>query len=156
LVRRDLQQQTVYDADGRVLQSLANHFLDRSEQIRDKIQVFIADRLVASAAAVKQAIDDSQRLSDASSAPSREHAGQLLQSVYFRTQQADYFFEQSNEPDAKALGEIARRWYQKALQFVDTDPGISENYAHAAEQLITALESLAQGQVSMRAKGGER
>jgi hypothetical protein len=156
--RRRLQEQTVYGPDRQMLLSLASAYLDRSEQAnRNRKQRFQADRLFASAAALEHAIDFSQRLSDARSAPSHDQANARIEAVYFRTRQADYFLERSSEPGAKPLPELARRWYQKALQFLDTDPGTSENYANAAAQVVAALECLAQANVPLQgAQKGHR
>jgi len=151
-----LQDQDVFDGDSRTLRLLGVKTLDRSEQLLRKKKLFIADRLLASATAMEHAIEAAQRLSDASAAPSREHASQRLETVYFRAQQADYFAERSGEPDAATLPQIASRWYQKALRFLETDPGTSENYADAAASVVSALENLAQANVPASGSGKAR
>ena len=151
IVRRRLQAEPVFGYDRQMLLSLATAWLDRSEQAdRNKKKRFVADRLFAGASALQKAIDYSQRLSDSRSGLTREQANTRIESIYFRTQQADYFLEKSGDPAAKPLPDLARRWYQKALQYLESDPGTSENYANAAGAIVSALECVAQATVPVR------
>ena len=113
----------------------------------NKKQRALAARWLASAAALQQAIDLSRRPPDRKSASTPEQARTRVQSVYFRVQQADYFLETSGEPGAQPLADLARRWFQKSLQLLDSDPAGSENYADATARVVAALESLAQANV---------
>jgi hypothetical protein len=151
MVRRRLKGDHLTGDDGQLLVSLATSYLDRSAQAeRNKKQRVLAARWFASAAALQQAIDLLQKPLDSKSPVTRERADAQIETVYFRLRQADDFLKTSDEADAKPLADISRRWYQKSLQLLESDPADSERHANAATLLIAALESLAQASALQR------
>ena len=79
----------------------------------------------------------------------RSHAcaAEHLQRVYFRLQQADYFARNTGE-DAKQLPELARKFYERALQAYDRrDWRAADEFAKSADDTIRGLENLAQAAI---------
>jgi hypothetical protein len=68
-----------------------------------------------------------------------------LQRVYFRTQQADYFLNQSHDARVTSFPKWARDFYQQALRAYDQkDMWAADENAKCADEVVTALENLAQ------------
>jgi hypothetical protein len=72
-----------------------------------------------------------------------------LQRVYFRTRQADYFLAQSHDPRAASFPKWATDFYQLAVRAYERKDMVAagEN-ARCAEEVVKALESLAQAAAS--------
>jgi hypothetical protein len=65
--------------------------------------------------------------------------------VYFRTREADYFVQEIHDSSASPLVSLARQYYQRAVESYDrSDFRAADEYGKMAEELVRALESLAQ------------
>jgi hypothetical protein len=68
-----------------------------------------------------------------------------LHRVYFRTQQAEYFFRQSHDSNADGLPRWARDFYELAVRAYDRKEWVSaDENAKCADEVVNALENLAQ------------
>jgi hypothetical protein len=82
--------------------------------------------------------------------PPAEEIKDHLQRVYFRTQQPDYFLQQSQDPRAASFPKWARDFYQLALRAYDRKDMIAaDENAKCADELVKALENLAQAATPM-------
>jgi len=145
-LRRRLQDLgTPTDPQTRLLQSLAQTYLDRSDSARrNRDQFFLADRLVTSAdSLIRAATLLHQAPSEETAAPTTQDLNDRLDRLYFRLQQADYFYEQSGDASAKPLPDLARTLYRQALQSTDDSPAVALQTSRAASEVVNALESLA-------------
>ncbi len=134
-------------------------YLDRAEKALKADRPFVADRLLSVANALRHIAQIRERLHDPDRARDHERdhspgpegdrnlpppAG-ALQWVYFRVQQADFFYEQSNDPEAKAFPKWAKDFYQLAVRDIDRQDAIAaEANARCAEEVVRVLENLAQ------------
>lgn len=152
-VRRRLQELgNPKDDNTKLLQALAQSYLDRSDSVRrDRSRAFLADRLVSSADSLVHAAGLLRFSSiEDTPVPRPEELNQRLDRLYFRLQQVDYFYEQSNDTSAKPLPDLARTLYRQALQATDGDPISSITLARASGDVVNALESLAQSAQPLR------
>lgn len=132
----------------------ANSCLERAQKRLAQNQIFTASRMAGAAATLTRALDRLQHREDAPPPPlpPGHDLGEHLVQVYFRVRQADYFLQQSHDAGAKPLAELARRFYEQARQAFDKNQAKqAEDYAGAAEDMVQALEFLAQSTV--RASG---
>jgi hypothetical protein len=134
--------------------SEANACLERAQKQLARNQVFAASRLAEAAEELSHALDQLQRRGDPAEVtlPPRLDLHRHLIEVYFRVRQADYFYQQSRDKSAQTLAELARRFYQQARQAFDQQhPGPAMEYADAADDMVRALEFLAQSAVKANA-----
>lgn len=128
--------------------------LQRARKQLSRNQIFTASRLAGAAEELSHALDRLQRRGDpaeATSPPCLDLHRHLIE-VYFRVRQADYFYQQSRDKRAQTLAELARRFYQQARQAFDQQhPGPAIEYADAADDMVRALEFLAQSAVKANA-----
>jgi hypothetical protein len=162
--QHNLAQQSPVGTTEEEIFSEANTCLQHAQKQLARNQVFTASRLAAAAAALSRALDGLQRREDpvAPPLPPRQDLRGRLIEVYFRVRQADYFSQESPDKNAKPLAELARRFYELARQAFDRNQARhAEYYAGAAEDLVQALEFLAQSAVGASgppplAEGGRR
>ena len=142
-VQRRLADAKPADATGKNILALAKVYLARSEQERSS--PFAATRFLVAADALSQAVEHQQHLFQKGGPPppGRAELTRHLERVYFRLQQADYFVKQSVDPNAETIAGFARRYYQEALR-AGADLRTADECAKSAEELMRALESLAQ------------
>jgi hypothetical protein len=139
-------------------------YLDRAEKALKSDRPFVADRLLGAANALRHIAQIRERLHEPDRAQDRERAHAPgpegnwnfpppagdLQRVYFRVQQADFFYQQSNDPEAKAFPKWARDFYQLAVREMDRQDSVAaEANARCAEEVVRALENLAQAAAPM-------
>jgi hypothetical protein len=129
---------------------LAKLYLKRSES-QEPTFPFVATRYLAVADALERAAEHQQALaqepSQKSGPPPPDRAGIMdrIGRVYFRLRQADYFVEQSADPNAGILAGYARHYYELALRGAsEPDLRIADECVKSTEDLMRALESLAQ------------
>ncbi len=150
-------------------------YLDRAEKSLKSGQPFVCDRLLSTAdslrhiALLREQLHEPDRTQehdrspapdavhevDRPRGPDRFHEGPVssagaLEWVYFRVQQADFFFEQSHDTEAKSFPKWARDFYQLATRDIERqDMVAAEVNARCAEEVVRALESLAQAAAPM-------
>ncbi len=111
-------------------------------------QSFRADRLAEAADALLHVAEHQEHLRTGGGPkgpPSPEELQNHLQRVYFRTQQAEYFFHQLQDHEAAALPAWSRDFYQLALRAYERRDWIAaDENAKCADEIVRALESLAQ------------
>ena len=145
-VRRKLAEvRPTGDVTNKIL-ALARVYLERSER-NESGSPFAATRHLAAADALVHAAEHQQHIPEKTGPPppDRSELARHLDRVYFRLQQADYFVKQSADPNATTIASFARQYYQDALRASDLpDPRVTDGCAKSAEDLIRALENLAQ------------
>jgi len=142
-------------------------YLDRAEKALRSDQAFVCDRLLATAeslrrvAQVREDLHEPDRIRERELAPrpgrpgSEEDRGTPraagdLERVYFRVQQADFFYEQSHDTEAKAFPKWAKDFYQLSVRAMDRqDPVAASANARCADEVVQALENLAQAAAPM-------
>jgi hypothetical protein len=153
----------------------AKVYLDRAEKSLRSGQPFVCDRFLNAAdslrhiALLRERLHEPDRTAehnrnpapdavhdgDGPPGPDRFHEGppspaSALEMVYFRVQQADFFYEQSHDSEAKAFPKWARDFYQLAARDIERqDMLAAEVNARCAEEVVRALESLAQAAAPM-------
>jgi hypothetical protein len=124
-LRRQYSDPRPADPERQVLLWHSSVYAGKADQIWRTAQPYIADRTLAAAEALF-------------------HARHLAQ-VYFRTRQADYFLQEIHDNAASPLVSLARQYYQRAVQSYDRpDFRGADEYGKTAEELVKALENLAQ------------
>ena len=123
-------------------------YLKAAEKAIHSGRYFAADRLVDAADALARVADHQQHLrqgGDLTRPLSADEVQRHLERVYFRTQQADYFFEQARDPKAASLPQWARDFRQLAVKAFDRrDLVAADENAKCADDVVKALEDLAQ------------
>lgn len=129
-------------------------FLASAEQSIHSGHRFEADRLAEAADSLIRVAEHQEHLRapDGPKGPPASSAELIrdhLQRVYFRTQQADYFLNQSHDSRAAYFPKWARDFYQLALRDYDRKDFIAaDENAKSSDDVVRALESLAQAGVS--------
>jgi len=149
-VGRKLTQVRPTDAVTKRILALAKMYLDRNEAEKNK-SAFLANRHLAAADALVHAAEHQQHILEKSGPPPPDgtEVARHLDRVYFRLQQADYFAKQSGDANAREISSFARQYYQNALHAAQIpDLRMADECAKSAEDLMRALENLAQATVS--------
>lgn len=149
-IRHDLAQRSAVGATEKEILAEAKSCLQHAQKQLDRNQVFAASRLTGAAESLARALDLLQHRGDspAPPPPPGQNLNEHLIQVYFRVRQVDYFLQQSHDSGAKPLAELARRFYEQARQAFDRNQARqAEDYAGAAEDMVQALEFLAQSAV---------
>ncbi len=150
-------------------------YLDRAEKSLKSGQPFVCDRLLSAADSLRHIALLRERLhepdpsaehdrtpapdavhdGDRPPGPDRFHDGSpspagALEMAYFRVQQADFFYEQSHDAQAKPFPKWAKDFYQLAARDIERqDMVAAEVNARCAEEVVRVLESLAQAAAPM-------
>jgi len=140
------------DPERRTLLSWSGSYANRAEQIWRAGQPYIADRTLAGAEALVHTSDHLEHLRleinkdpPGPPPPPAEAVSRHLADVYFRTREADYFLQEIHDSSASPLVPLARQYYQRAVESYDrSDFRAANEYGKMAEELVRALESLAQ------------
>lgn len=147
-LRRKVQGTHAADATAQRALQYSRLYLDRAKKALQADKPFVADRLVAAADSLSHIADHQRHLRDEDrpkQPPPPDDIAGHLQRVYFRTRQAQYFLEQANDPEAKALPKWARDFYQLATRAYERhDLVAADENAKCAEEVVKALENLAQ------------
>lgn len=146
-LRRRLTDPRPADPEQQVLLSDSGVYAGKADQIWRTAQPYIADRTLAAAEALFRASDHLERLKEPAGPPPSAAAevSRHLAQVYFRTRQADYFFQEIHDNAASPLVALARQYYQRAVQSYDrSDFRGADEYGKTAEELMKSLENLAQ------------
>ena len=137
------------DPERQVLLRHSEVYANKADQIWRTAQPYIADRTLAAAEALFHASDHLEHLKaplgPGPPPPPAEDVSRHLAQVYFRTRQADYFLQEIHDNSASPLVSLARQYYQRAVQSYDrSDFRGADEYGKTAEELVRALENLAQ------------
>ena len=136
------------DATAKRAVEYSRMYLKKAQAAQGQRQQFVADRLADAADALLRVAEHQQHLRTGGGPkgpPPAPNIQSHLQRAYFRTQQAGYFFEQSKDRQAAALPDWAHAFYQLAVRAYDRqDLLAAEENAKSAEDIVKALESLAQ------------
>ena len=146
-LRRQFAEPRPSEPERQVLLSHSEVYANKADQIWRTAQPYIADRTLAAAEALFHASDHLEHLKapPGPPPPPAEEVSRHLAQVYFRTRQADYFLQEIHENSASPLVSLARQYYQRAVQSYDrSDFRGADEYGKTAEELVKALESLAQ------------
>lgn len=123
-------------------------YLESANKAFHSKQPFAADRFAAAADALLHVAEHQQHLNaqnNPKGVPPPDAVRNHLQRVYFRVQQAGYFFEQAHDSRAASFPQWARDFYQLALRAYDHQNFIAaDENAKCAEEVVMALENLAQ------------
>jgi hypothetical protein len=148
-LRRQLEYMHPVDPERQTLISQAGVLANKADQIWRTQQPYIADRTLAAAEALFHASGHLEHLTNSQGfpppPPPPEDASRHLAQVYFRAREADYFLEEIHDASATPLVTLARQYYQRAVQSYDhSDLRGADEYGKTAEELVKALENLAQ------------
>ncbi len=146
-LRRQIAEPRPADPERRALLWQSEFYVTKADQIWRTSQPYIADRTLAAAEALLHASDHLEHLKEPAGPPPppAEEVSRHLAQVYFRTRQADYFLQEIHDNAASSLVTLARQYYQRAVQSHDrSDFRGADEYGKTAEELVKALESLAQ------------
>lgn len=150
-LRRQLEYVRPADQERQTLLGHSGVYANKADQIWRTQQPFIADRTLAAAEALFHASDHLQHLANPPGfpppppPPPAEDVGRHLGQVYFRTREADFFLQEIHDNAASPLVSLARQYYQRAVQAYDrSDLRGADEYGKTAEELVKALENLAQ------------
>jgi hypothetical protein len=150
-VRRHLEEIEPKDPDSKMLLGVARRTLNEVGERPEEKDILSSDRRIAAADAFLHAAERAIHLTEGPKGPvpqPREIA-EHLQRVYFRQQQADFFASAGNEPDAKRLSGLARKYYEEARKAYDSGGWFAaDEYAKSADDTIRGLENLAQAAVA--------
>jgi hypothetical protein len=142
-VRQRLTDARPADEASRNILALARTYLEKSESLQFG-SPFAATRLLVVADALIRAAEQHPEQKDGPPPPTRAEITGHIERIYFRLQQVDYFVNQSADPNARAIADFARRYYQGALRAADTgDFRSADEYARSTDELMRALENLA-------------
>jgi hypothetical protein len=146
-LRKQLANTRQPDTERQTLLWHCGIYADRADQISKTSQPYIADRTLAAAESIFHAADHLEHLKESQGPPPppAEDVSRHLSQVYFRTRQADYFLQEIRDNSASPLAALARQYYQRAVQAKDrSDLRGADEYGKTAEELVKALENLAQ------------
>ncbi len=146
-IRRKMDSTKPVDLTAQRALEYGRGFLANAESALRSDQPFRADRLAGAADSLLHVAEHQEHLrGDGPKGPPPAGAMQdQLQRVYFRTQQANYFFAQSRDPRAKSFPQWARDFYQLAVRDSERKDFIAaDENAKSSEDIVRALENLAQ------------
>jgi hypothetical protein len=147
-VRRKLKYTNAVNLTAERALKYSRGYLDSAERALRSGQSFAAGRLAEAADALLHIAEHQQHLRTGGGPkgpPPTKEMKDHLERVYFRTQQADYFLNQSHDPQAASFPKWARDFYQVALRAYErSDMVAADENAKCAEEVVRALENLAQ------------
>jgi len=144
-VRQRLTEARPAAEPSRKILALAKAYLEKSESLEGG-SPFASTRVLIAADALIRAAEHQQHLQqkDGPPPPVGSEIMRHVERVYFRLQQADYFVKQSADPNAPAIADFARQYYQAALRAADNgDLRTADESAKSTDELMRALENLA-------------
>ena len=106
-----------------------------------------ADRLAAAADSLLHVAEHQEHLraGDGPRRPPPAAGNDQLQRIYFRIQQANFFYDQSHDPRAASLPQWARDFYQLAVRASERNDFVAaDQNAKSSDDIVKALENLAQ------------
>ena len=162
-LRRQLDSTRPPDPERQMLLWHSAVWANKADQIWRTQQPYIADRTLAASEALFRASDHLQHLAGSPGLPPppppppAEDVARHLGQVYFRTREADYFLQETHDNAASPLVSLARQYYQRAVQAYDrSDLRGADEYGKTADELVKALENLAQAATIAPGPGARR
>ncbi len=147
-IQRKLDSTKAVDVTAQRALQFSRGYLANAKKAFRSDQPFAADRFAEAADALLHIAEHQQHLRTGGGPKGPPPASEIedhLQRVYFRTQQADYFLQQSHDPQAGSFAKWARDFYQLAVRAYERkDLVAADENAKCAEEVIKALENLAQ------------
>lgn len=147
-IRRKLSSTKAVDVTAQRALQYSHEYLESAEKALRSGQSFVADRKAEAADALLHIAEHQQHIRKGggpNGPPPAEEIRAHLEQVYFRTQQADYFFREANDAKVASFPKWARDFYQLALRAYDRKDLIAaDENAKCAEEVVKALENLAQ------------
>ncbi|HLH40379.1 MAG TPA: hypothetical protein VKX39_14610 [Bryobacteraceae bacterium] len=149
-LRRQLEYTHSADPERQTLLWNSGVYANKADQTWRTQQPYIADRILAAAESLFRASDHLQHIAGAPGfppppSPPAEDVSRRLAQVYFRTREADFFLQEIHDNSASPLVSLLRQYYQRAVQAYDrSDFRGADEYGKAAEEIVKALENLAQ------------
>jgi len=149
-IRNRLERNAPATPEQKELASYVQRYLDDAGRVLAAGRRFQAQRLEDAAEACRRPIDHLQRIAIPNQAkpPGPNPPGNpedRLRDVYFRLRLGDFFLQQIPSPAPARLLELARGFYEQAVNARQAGNGIAaDEYTGAADDLTHALESLAQ------------
>ncbi|MFZ0589130.1 MAG: hypothetical protein WAM39_01485, partial [Bryobacteraceae bacterium] len=123
-------------------------YIGKAQQALQGRQIFEADRMIGAADALDHIAEHQEHMRMGPGPKGPPPPGEIskhLERVYFRTQQAEYFLEQSRDKEAASFPRWARDFYQLAVRaYEHQDVLAADENAKCAEEVVKALENLAQ------------
>lgn len=145
------------DASAQRSLQYANRYLHTAQGDFHRGHPRSADRLLAAADAFLHVAEHREHLKAGGGPkgpPPPNEIKDHLHRVYFRTEQAQYFLSESHDPGAAALPDLARNFYELAVRAYDRKEWVSaDENAKCADEVVTALENLAQAASVSNAPG---
>ena len=147
-IKRRVSSAKAVDLTAQRALDYSRGFLATAESALRSDQPFRADRLAAAADALLHVAEHQEHLRERGGPkglPPPDAIQDQLQRVYFRTQQADYFFTLSHDPRARSFHQWARDFYQLAVRDSEGKDFIAaDEKAKSSDDIVRALENLAQ------------
>lgn len=147
-VRNNLERTNAVNATARRALEYSRSYLGRAQNALRSNRPFVADRFVGAADALRHVAEHQEHLrvtGGPKGPPPPPDLQRHLERVYFRLQQADYFLAEAHDPVAASFPKWARDFYQLAVSASGrNDPVAADENAKCAEEVVKALENLAQ------------
>jgi hypothetical protein len=148
-IRNWLERNPPGNPEQKELSSFVQRYLDEAAAALNAGRRFQAQRLTDAADACRRPIDHLQHIASPHQmplppGPPGDPADRLRQ-VYFRLRLADFFLQQIPPPAPVKLLDLAREFYEQAVNAGQTKKAfVEDEYTKAADDLTHALENLAQ------------
>ncbi len=152
-IRNRLERNPPASQEQKELSSFVRRYLDEATDALNAGRRFQAQRFADAADACRRPIDHLQHIANPNQmplppvpppGPSGDPEDHLRQ-VYFRLRLGNFFLQQLPPPAPAKLLELAREFYEQAVNAGQTKKAfVEEEYTKAADDLTHALENLAQ------------
>jgi hypothetical protein len=146
-IRNGLNRSAPTTSQQKELAAFVERYLDDAARALDGGKTAQARQLADAADACRRPIDHLQHVASGRPGPARKEQGpqEQLRRIYFRLRLCDFFLQQIPAPAPARLLELARGFYEQAVQADQAGNGaVADEYAKAADDLTHAMESLAQ------------
>ena len=147
------------DKTAQLALAYSRAFAESGEDRLQSGQSFAADRMAEAADALLHVAQHQQHLQTGGGPkgpPPPAPIQDQLQRTYFRIQQADYFLSQARDSRAASFPKWSRDFYQLAVRAYERhDLVAADENAKSAEDIVRALENLAQAAASPQGGAGK-
>ena len=147
-IRRKVDSTKAVDVTAQRALEYSRSFLTAAEKDFGMHREFLADRMGEAADALLHVAEHQQHLREIEGQKrilSADAIEDHLQRVYFRTQQADFFSQQTHNAQVAGFPKWSRDFYQLAVRAYERkDLVAADENGKSAEDIVKALESLAQ------------
>lgn len=154
-IRSRLERNSVTTPQQKELAAFVERYLEDAARALNSGKRSQARQLADAADACRRPVDHLQRIASGQAPPRPARPGHPppraddpqdhLRQIYFRLRLCDFFLQQIPPPAPSRLLELAREFYDQAVQAEQANNSTrSDEYAMASDDLTHALESLAQ------------